>query len=122
MHLPGAFRSYPRPSSPPGAKAFTVCSLKLDQNQSEAPKRLADFRSRLDFAETGERLPTRHCVLAKALQCGPLAGAGPQSRLGLHGSEACSLRLDPESYSVVKVRLRNTAPRLCRAGGSNGAL
>ena len=33
MHLPEAFRSYPRPSSPPSAKASTVCSSKLDQSR-----------------------------------------------------------------------------------------
>ena len=29
--LPEAFRSYPRPSSPPSAKAFTICPYLLNQ-------------------------------------------------------------------------------------------
>src|ERR1700675_2784112 len=31
QHLPRAYRSRPRPSSAPGAKASTVCSYSLDQ-------------------------------------------------------------------------------------------
>jgi hypothetical protein len=33
QHLPRAYRSRPRPSSAPGAKASTVCSYSLDQKE-----------------------------------------------------------------------------------------
>ena len=34
QHLTGAYRSRPRPSSPPGAKASTVCPCSLDQKRT----------------------------------------------------------------------------------------
>ena len=43
LQLPAAFRSLPRPSSAPGAKASTLCSLLLDQHSSSYKLRAASL-------------------------------------------------------------------------------
>ena len=43
LRLPVAFRCYPRPSSAPGAKAFTLCSYLLDRSRTQS----ADSRTQM---------------------------------------------------------------------------
>src|SRR5918996_1106284 len=53
QHLPGAYRSRPRPSSPPGAKASTVCPCSLDQKRTRVDVAMEFSRCARDGAHSG---------------------------------------------------------------------
>jgi hypothetical protein len=67
QHLTGAYRSRPRPSSPPGAKASTVCPCSLDQKRTRVSS-LWSFQGARGTTPTGDRPPklfSQHCGLSK---------------------------------------------------------
>lgn len=91
LRLPAAFRSLPRPSSPPDAKASTVCPLQLDQKSSSCRttrarssrvmpkhcKAVSVPKRRSAKARAGRPAWTQKAIrLSKTSRLGPLAGAG----------------------------------------------
>jgi hypothetical protein len=67
QHLTGAYRSRPRPSSPPGAKASTVCPCSLDQKKTSVFIAMEFSRCARDDAHPADRppMPCRHRGLSK---------------------------------------------------------
>jgi hypothetical protein len=54
QHLPRAYRSRPRPSSAPGAKASTVCPCSLDQKRTRVDVAMEFSRCARDGARTAK--------------------------------------------------------------------
>jgi hypothetical protein len=59
QHLPRAYRSRPRPSSAPGAKASTVCPCSLDQKRTRVDVAMEFSRCARDGARTAKDGPSK---------------------------------------------------------------
>jgi hypothetical protein len=76
QHLTGAYRSRPRPSSPPGAKASTVCPCSLDQKRTRVSS-LWSFQGARGTTPTQQIDHPCHAGIARSLktqQCSPPRG------------------------------------------------
>ena len=97
--LPGAYRSLLRPSSAPGAKASTMCSLQLDHKDARVP--LCGSQG------AAGRAGTLHGGCAHGPSAGPLGGR-PGRR-----SDDRSSRTQQRAWAARRRRLE--VPRHCRA-------
>ena len=94
QHLTGAYRSRPRPSSTPGAKASTVCPYYLDGDPDRAERPVGD--TRIDLAS---------CAVFKVRR------EGAKPRRPLHPNRSCR-----------RGRSLKTQQRVCVHASGRGAI